>query len=149
MNGGVIKHFVSRTMQRMEGKRIEKILGLCTFLSLYAPILFYRKNEHDCRYDECMMIFYKGRLGCCIQDSLNDFCLFLAVAWWFVIVGGALVISKCKNETSPFVVSAIMLACCVLCAILDPSKWPFAIASLAPVTLFVVCAIFDNKYKTK
>lgn len=142
MNGDATKRSVSIIIQRMKGKRIEKILGLCTFLSLYVPILFYRKNGHDCRYDECMMIFYKGRLGCCIQDSLNDFCLFLAVAWWFVI-------SKCKNETSPFVVSAIMFACCVLCAILDPSKWSFAIASLAPVTLFVVCAIFDNKYKTK
>lgn len=136
-------------MSKLKTKRnISRFLGSCTFLSLFLPILFCRNNGHDCRYDghdDCMKIFYKEQSGCCVQDCMNDLGLFLAVVWWFVIVEGAMTVSKDKSATSPYIIMAIWFACGVLCAMLDPSKWPLVIATLLSATLFVVCTIVDGK----
>lgn len=95
--------------------------------------------------DECMRIYYKDRLGICVLGSINDLCLFLAVAWSFVIAGGALVVSKRKDAASPHALVLTLLSCCMYSAMLDPSKWPFAIASLVPSIFFFVCTFFDYK----
>lgn len=62
----------------------------------------------------------------------------------FAIVGGALVVSKDKNASSPFVFIGAMLVMSVFAALIDPSKWAFAISALLPTILFAICVAFDN-----
>lgn len=129
-------------------ERTEKIAAWCTFASLFLPILCYRNNGHNCMWDECMKIFYEGDLGCCVLKFANDACMVLAVAWWFAIVEGAIIVTHSKTvPLSVFVFIAVLLACGVFLAMLDPSKWLFAIASLVPAVQFTVCVWFDDRKK--
>lgn len=127
--------------------RVEKIMGFCSFASLYLPIFFIHNNDHDCREDECIRIFYKGDLGCCVLNAANDAGIVLAVAWCFVIIGGAIVACKSKGSVSPFVAIALLFACGVCLAIIDPSKWTFVFASAIPAILFCLCSWLDGKTK--
>ncbi len=131
----------------MEGNKranIGKALGIGTVVSMYMPILFLSNNGHDCEYDDCMMIFYRDELGCCIEKSINDLCLFLAIMWNVAIGGGALVLSKSKNAISPFVFIVVLLAISAFAALLDPSKWKFFFVSLCPAVMFTVSAAYNN-----
>lgn len=94
-----------------------------------------------------MMIYYHDELGCCVEKSINDLCLFLAVLWNFAIVGGALELSKSKNSISPFIFIGVLLAVSVFAALLDPSKWKFFSASLCPAIMFTISAIYDSPKK--
>ncbi len=127
-------------------ERTEKVLAWCTFASLFLPMLCYHNNGHDCMWDECMKIFYEGDLGCCVLRFTNDACMVLAVAWFFVIEGGAIIVSRSRaGSLSVFVFIAVLLAFSVFLAMLDPSKWLFAIASLVPAGMFTVCVWLDGR----
>lgn len=126
-------------------QKTEKVLGIATCISMFIPFLFLSNNGHKCEYDDCMMIFYDDKLGCCIEKALNDLCLFIATMWSFAVVGGALVLSKSKSAISPFLFIGVLLAISVFAALLDPSKWRFVFASSIPAVMFTSCAIYDSR----
>lgn len=132
-------------MEDSKRRIIEKIIGAITFFSTFLPLLLLSNNGHTCEYaDNCMQIFYHGHLGICVLNAINDLCSGLSVLWFFAIVGGALEVSKDKNASSPFVFIGAMLVMSVFAALIDPSKWAFAISALLPTILFAICVAFDN-----
>lgn len=135
-------------MEENKKQIIEKVFGIGTLVSMFIPICFLPNNGHNCEINDCMMIFYHDKLGCCVEKSINDLCLYLAVLWNFAILGGALVLSKSKSSVSPFVFIGVLLAVSVFAALLDPSKWKFFFASLCPAIMFTISAIYDGTKKT-
>ena len=131
-------------MEDSKRRIIEKIIGAITFFSTFFPLLLLSNNGHTCEYDNCMQIFYHGHLGICVLNAINDLCSGLSVLWFIAIVGGALVVSKDKNASSPFVFIGAMLVMSVFAALIDPSKWALAISALLPTILFAICVAFDN-----
>lgn len=135
----------NKDLMKLKDRKMEKVLGIATYISMFTPFLFLSNNGHKCEYDDCMMIFYDDKFGCCIQKGINDLCLLLATMWSFAVVGGALVLSKNKSAISPFLFIGVLLAISVFAALLDPSKWHFVLASSIPTVMFTSCAIFDIK----
>lgn len=131
-------------MEDSKRRMKEKIIGASTFFSTFLPLLLVSNNGHTCEYDNCMQIFYHGHLGICVLNAINDLCYGLSVLWFFAIVGGALVVSKDKNASSPFVFIGAMLVMSIFAALIDPSKWAFAISAFVPTILFAICVVFDN-----
>lgn len=131
-------------MEYSKRRIIEKIISTITVFSTFLPTLLLSNNGHTCEYDNCMQIYYHGHLGICVLNAINDLCTVLSALWFFAIYGGALVVSKVKNAASPFVFIGAMLVISVFAALIDPSKWAFAISALLPTILFAICAAFDN-----
>lgn len=129
----------------MTEERCRNILGGATFLSTFVPVMFFRRNGHDCHDGRCMQIWHDGELGNCLLASMDDLTLFLAIAWCFAITGGAIVASKDRHAVSPFLAIGVLLACCIYVALLDPSKRPMAYASLVPAVLFFACSYYDHE----
>lgn len=130
-------------------KAIEQFEVWGTIFSCFIPLLFLSDNGHNCEYDYCMKIFDGEGFGICIEKAINDFCLVLAIMWYFVVIGGLLIRDKCKTAVSPYVFICSLIAVSVFAALLDPSKWAFVFASLIPTAFFVACDILDNKRTTE
>lgn len=127
-------------------------LGIVFFFSMWLSCLFI-EHHHDCHEDECLRIWYEGRLGICVERAIDNMCNAISFLLPFVVCGGALVLSKNRNASSPFVVMAIVLALAVCIALIDPSKWKFVIAISVPMLILVGASIYDritsNKNKDK
>lgn len=124
--------------------QIEKILGGATFVSLFLPIVFLR-HHHDCMYDECLRISYNGKLGLCIENAFDDMFLIIAVLWWFVIPGCAIILNKRKNALSPYVIIGLLMVQAAFGAFVDPGKWVFVIALSLSALIFIICAFIDGR----
>lgn len=132
----------------MNGSRIDKMIAILFFLSLFLPIIAYSNSKHhDCLNDECMRIFYRGKLGMCVEHSIDTICLTMAVGVWFIAYGSALVWSKQKNAVSPFVIMALIELLAVYLAFVDPSKWLFAASMLIPFIIVTIARSIDDKKK--
>lgn len=119
-------------------------LAIILFISLYLPIFAVNKH-HDCLYDDCMKIFVDGKLGICVEKTIDNMCGVIGVGMWFSIVGGLMVISKNRNAISPYIITLLLIVFAVILAFLDPSKWLF-VASLLPSFIFmVVIVVMDDK----
>lgn len=129
-------------------KNVEKIIGIAAFASLFIPFVALNKH-HDCRYDECMMIFADGRLGFCIESTIDSICIGIAVVWFMVITGGAMVVSKDKNAVTPFVVALLFVVAAIALACIDPSKWEFVISLIFSFVLCAISVYIDSRQKTK
>lgn len=128
----------------MSKKLKERILGILTYASLFLPIISIN-SHHDCKYDDCFRIFFNGRLGICVENAINSLFGTMAVLWWFIIMGGSLVLSKNVHSLTPFVFIGLFIALAVLGALLDPAKWRFVIFLLLSAGLFSALVIFDSK----
>lgn len=122
----------------------EKILAILTYASLFLPIISIN-SHHDCKYDDCFRIFFNGRLGICVENAIDSLFGTMAVLWWFIIIGGSLVLSKNVHSLTPFVGIGLFIALAVLGALLDPAKWRFVIVLLLSAGLFAALVIFDSK----
>lgn len=122
----------------------EKILAILTYASLFLPTISIN-SHHDCKYDDCFRIFFNGRLGICVEDAIDSLFVSIAVLWWFIIIGGSLVLSKNIHSSTPFVVIGLFIALAVLGALLDPAKWRFVIFLLLSAGLFAASVICDTK----
>lgn len=128
--------------------KLVNILGAAVILSLLLPVIGLRFH-HDCRYDECFRIFYKGRLGICVENAVDKMFRFLAVLWYCVIMGSALVLSKNRDATSPWIIIGVIIALAVFGAFIDPAKWLFVIALLPSLTLFMALVAVDSRNTKK
>ncbi len=125
--------------------RIENVLAALGYASMFLPVFFMNKH-HNCHYeDECLRIWYEGKLGVCVEDAIDNLCLTISVFWWFIIIAGCLILNKYKNAISPFVVISMVLALALFIAFIDPSKWKFFIALSISATIFIIAAIYDSK----
>ena len=130
----------------MKTRRIDKMISILFLSSLFLPIIAYSNCEfHDCMNDECMRIFYRGKLGICVESAIDTMCLAMAVGVWFIAYGSAIVWSKQKNAVSPFVIMALIELFAVYLAFVDPSKWLFAISMLIPFVIVAIAERIDNK----
>lgn len=130
----------------MKRRRIDKMISILFLSSLFLPIIAYSNCEHhDCRNDECMKIFYRGKLGICVENAIDTMCLTMAIGVWFIAYGSAIVWSKQKNAVSPFVIMTLIELFVVYLAFIDPSKWLFAISMLVPFVIVIIAGIVDNK----
>lgn len=130
----------------MKGKRIDKMISILFWSSLFLPIIAYSNCEHhDCKNDECMRIFYQGKLGICVESAIDTMCLAMAVGVCFIAYGSALVWSKQKNAVSPFVIMALIELFAVYLAFVDPSKWLFAVSMLIPFIIVTIARSIDDK----
>lgn len=130
----------------MKGRRIDKMISILFLSSLFLPIIAYSFcNHHDCMNDECMRIFYRGKLGICVESAIDTMCLAMAVGVWFITYGSAIVWSKQKNAVSPLVVMALIELFAVYLAFVDPSKWLFAISMLIPFVIVTIARSIDDK----
>ncbi len=130
----------------MKGKQIDKIISILFLLSLFLPIIAYSNCEHhDCMNDECMRIFYRGKLGICLESAIDTMCMAMAVGVWFIAYGSAFIWSKQKNAVSPFVIMALIEILAVYLAFMDPSKWLFAVSMLIPFVIVTIAEAIDYK----
>lgn len=130
----------------MKASRIDKMISILFLSSLFLPIIAYSNCEHhDCMNDECMRIFYRGKVGICVESAIDTMCLAMAVGVWFIAYGSAIVWSKQKNAVSPFVIMALIELFAVYLAFVDPSKWLFAISMLIPFVIVAIAERIDNK----
>lgn len=130
----------------MKGKRIDKMISILFLSSLFLPIIAYSNCiHHDCSNDECMRIFYRGKLGICVESAIDAMCLAMAVGVWFIAYGSAIVWSKQKNAVSPFVIMSLIELLAVYLAFVDPSKWLFAASMLIPFIIVTIARSIDNK----
>lgn len=127
----------------------EKFLGITTFGSLFLPILAcIITRHHDCRSDECMRIFYHGRLGDCVESMIDSICAGMAfVGVWYIVIGGAIIWSNRMDSVSPFVAMFLTELFAVFLAFIDPAKWLFAGSLLIPYILVSIAWNLDNKRK--
>lgn len=133
----------------MKGRRIEKMISILFFSSLFLPIIVYFNcKHHDCLNNDCMKIFYRGKLGMCVENAIDTIYLAMAVGVWFIAYGSVIVWSKQKNAISPFVVMALVELLAVYLAFVDPSKWLFAISMLIPFVIAIIASI-DNKKRNE
>ena len=95
--------------------------------------------------DECMRIFYRGKLGICVENAIDTMCLTMTIGVWFIAYGSTIVWSKQKNTVSPFVIMALIELLAVYLAFVDPSKWLFAISMLIPFVIVTIARSIDNK----
>lgn len=124
--------------------KIENILGIATFISLFLPIICL-KRHHNCMHDECLYIFYNGKLGMCIEDAIDDMFLIIAILWWFVVFGSAMILKNRKNALSPVVIIGLLIGQAAFGAFIDPAKWRFVIALLLSAALFITGVFIDVK----
>lgn len=130
----------------MKTRRIDKMISILFLSSLFLPIIVYSNCEHhDCMNDECMRIFYRGKLGICVENAIDTMCLTMTIEVWFIAYGSTIVWSKQKNTVSPFVIMALIELLAVYLAFVDPSKWLFAISMLIPFVIVTIARSIDNK----
>lgn len=127
----------------MTKEKLERIIGGSTFVSLFFPVVFLKSN-HSCG-DGCFQIWYNGHLGMCIEKAIDNTCFFIAIAWWSIVIGSAIIWSKKKNSTSPFWIMAMLFTCAFGSAVLDPKKWSFVISIIPSLILIVTAKTLDTK----
>lgn len=129
-------------------EKVERIIGIAVYASMFIPIIALGE-QHDCHsyYDECIRIFSieDGRRGVCVREVIDNVCAGIAVIWFFVIIGGLLVLSKMKNAISPFVVALLVIIVAIVLACMDPSKWGFVLSLILSFILFAIAAYYDRK----
>lgn len=125
-------------------KTIDKILGIATYISLFVPVAMFEKH-HNCDYDVCLIIHTSGGAGACIERTIDTVCGGLIVVWFIVINIGAIVLNKCNNAISPFVVAALIIIIAIVLACMDPSKWKFALSLIPSFVLLIICTCIDCK----
>lgn len=127
------------------------IVGFATFISTSLPLVcLCSVPHHNCSYDgyeECYKIFYNGKLGVCVAEAIDDMFSFLAVFWFMVAIGSAIVWRKTYYTVSPLVIMALLIGLAIWGASIDPSKWAFVIALLLSFALLTTCFIHDSKKK--
>lgn len=130
----------------MKTRRIDNMISILFLLSLFLPIIaYFNCKHHDCINDECMRIFYRGKLGICVENAIDTTCLTMAIGVWFIAYGSAIVWSKQKNTVSPIVIMALIELLAVYLAFVDPSKWLFAISMLIPFVIITIARSIDNR----
>lgn len=135
-------------MEEKKKRFWEKAFGIASFCSLFLPVIAWKITQHhDCRYsDECMRIFYHGRLGDCVEGMIDTLCAGMAfVGVWFIVIGGAIIWSNRMDSFSPFVAMFLTELFAVFLAFIDPSKWLFAGSLLIPFALTIIAWNLDNK----
>lgn len=130
----------------MKTRLVDKMISILFLSSLFLPIIAYCEH-HDCMNDECMRIFYRGKLGICVESAIDTICLAMAVGVWFISYGSAIVWSKQKNAVSPFVIMALIELLAVYLAFVDHSKWLFATSMLIPFVIVTIAGSIENKRK--
>lgn len=97
-------------MSKLVKKRIiEKVLAGAVFISMFLPI-FGIKHHHECEYDECLKVFVDYKFGECVESTIEDMVLIIAVVWYVAIYGGGMILNKDRNAVSPFVFAALLIA---------------------------------------
>ena len=127
-------------------KTITNIIGYTTYFSMFIPmvVLGVFQKHHDCQYDKCLIINTEGRFGSCIESTIDNICVGIAVMWFLIIMGSTDILSKCKNAISPFIVAALVITMAIVLACIDPSKWEFAL-SLTPSFILLIIATYIDR----
>ena len=131
----------------MTRKTIEKILGYALFISIFLPIIELDGRHHDCHYDECMRIYTEGRYGLCIESMNDSISNGIVILWFFVIMGGAMILNKNRNTISPYIVALLVIIMAIVLACMDPSKCKFALSLIPSFILLIIATYIDNKNK--
>lgn len=132
-------------MSKLVKKRIiEKVLAGAVFISMFLPI-FGIKHHHECEYDECLKVFVDYKFGECVESTIEDMVLIIAVVWYVAIYGGGMILNKDRNAVSPFVFAALLIAQSIFCAIIDPAQWRFVVALLLSFATFTAAYSIANK----
>ncbi|MBE6298976.1 MAG: hypothetical protein E7083_01415 [Bacteroidales bacterium] len=127
-------------------KTITKIIGYTIFFSLFIPFVALKKH-HDCHYDECMIIYTEGRCGLCIESMIDSICKGIVILWFFVIMGGAMILNKNRNTISPYIVALLVIIMAIILACMDPSKCEFALSLFPSFILLIIASYIDSKNK--
>lgn len=130
----------------MKEERLVKVLGIIGFISLLLPFAML-KSHHNCNYDKCLRIFAEGNLGVCVKKAINDLCLAVSILWFIAVMGGSMILEKCKNSVSPFVFMVSLIALATFAAFMDPSKWTFAISLLPSFAIIIILCVIDKRNK--
>lgn len=128
----------------MKKNFLTKILAIALFLSMILPILAL-KSHHNCDYDECMRVFYNGKVGICVENAIDTACFTIAIGTWFLVYGGLLICSKSRNAISPFIIMGLVIVFVAFMAFIDPAKWIFVISLLPPFSIMIIAAYIDDK----
>lgn len=128
----------------MNKERLTSILAKATVISMFFPFIGF-KPHHNCMYDECFRIFYRGNLGICVQGAIDTLFCALALLWLWTTMGCVILLGKNKSTISPFVIMGLLIVLAVLGAFIHPAKWTFVIALLPSFILFIICIAIDNK----
>lgn len=128
----------------MKKEKLEKIIGGVTFFSLFLPVVSLKKN-HSCMIEDCFRLFYKGNIGICVEKTIDNLCMFIAIAWVFIVMGGAIIWNKNTHAICPFTIMASVIALTVYIALIDPSKWSLAISLVISFIIVVVAVVCDIK----
>lgn len=131
-------------MRKEKGKRHLKRLAIFFLCSIALPFLTVN-SHHDCGYDECIHLFYKGKLGDCVESSIDLICFAIATFTFFWAIGSLIIFSKSKNAISPFIIMILVILFAVFLALIDPSKWIFVISLLPSLILITIAVHIDSK----
>lgn len=125
---------------------IMKILGIGLLISIFLPPLALN-SHHDCRYDECMYVFYNGELGVCVENAIDTACIVIIVSIYFLVYGGLIICSKNKSTISPFIILGLVIVFAAFLAFIDPAKWLFVISLLPSFAIMIIAVSIDRKDK--
>lgn len=95
--------------------------------------------------DECLRVFYNGKLGLCIEKVIDDMFLTIAILWWLAVCGGGIILNKRRNAVSPFVIIGLLIGQAVFGAFMDPGKWGFVIALSISAVIAITGMLFDSE----
>lgn len=131
--------------EEMRKDKLLKVLAIALFISLLFP-MFTIKSNHYCDYnEECLCIYYNGKVGDCVQTSIDGLYTGIMLIWYFAIIGGAVILNKQKNAISPFVIMGLLFGLAIWGTCIDPAKWKFVIALLPSLIIFVTAVAIDRK----
>lgn len=137
-------------MKWVRKEKIANVLAGSLFLSFFVMFFCLKHNGHECEYDECMRIWYRGNLGICVEKAIDDLCSYLPCIWYMAVIGSAVVMNAIgrnkRNDISMsvFLFLAAILAVSVFAALLDPSKWGLFFAMLGSAVIFIAIVALDD-----
>lgn len=127
-----------------KGHPLYKILAVAMCGTMFLPFCFLR-SHHDCRYDECFRIFYNDKMGVCVENAIDNICSAISIAWWFITIGGLIVLNKNKSAVSPFVIMGLTIILAVSLSFVDPAKWVFVLSLLPSLAIMITVVIIDSR----
>lgn len=134
-------------------KRVNTILCALFAISFFAPF-FLLKKHHNCEFydDECMMIYYKGDIGICIESAIDDLCFTFSILWfWLSLMAGMMGSSKrCESLFSAsYALCLAIVGFSIFMSLLDPSKWAFTLSLIISLVILTIIIIVENKIENQ